>query len=79
MLLEKCYAKMFGSFHAIDGGNSGEAFLVLTGAPIDYINLADEKEGENYKKKLEDLDRAGCILAATGSEYLGNLSDPELE
>ncbi len=33
MLIEKCWAKVFGSYQAISGGSPTEAFVALTGAP----------------------------------------------
>lgn len=33
MLVEKCWAKVFGSYQKISGGFSDEAFNFLTGAP----------------------------------------------
>lgn len=39
MLLEKAYAKAYGSYFKIEGGNSAVAFRDLTGAP--YINFRE--------------------------------------
>lgn len=39
LLLEKAFAKIYGSYQAIDGGYSTEAFFALTGAPNIYISL----------------------------------------
>ena len=36
MLIEKCFAKVYGSFNAIYAGTAEEAFRVLTGAASDY-------------------------------------------
>eukprot|EP00927_Polykrikos_kofoidii_P037987 TRINITY_DN3220_c0_g1_i1.p1 TRINITY_DN3220_c0_g1~~TRINITY_DN3220_c0_g1_i1.p1 ORF type:complete len:881 (-),score=142.06 TRINITY_DN3220_c0_g1_i1:427-3069(-) len=38
-LLEKAYAKVYGSYRALGGGNMGEALLDLTGAPVEDVNL----------------------------------------
>jgi len=39
MLLEKCWAKVFGSYKNIEAGSSKEGFIALTGAPCDVIAL----------------------------------------
>jgi len=39
MILEKAYAKMYGSYERIEGGNPAMALRDLTGAP--YENLDD--------------------------------------
>jgi len=38
MILEKAYAKVFGSYQAIESGLSGIALNALTGAPYEYLN-----------------------------------------
>jgi hypothetical protein len=38
MLLEKCWAKNFGSFTAIESGSSKEGFMALTGAPTELMS-----------------------------------------
>ncbi len=52
MLLEKCFAKVYGSFQAIDGGQEMEAFFALTGAPSIFIQFKDEKTEKNLKDKI---------------------------
>lgn len=37
MLLEKCWAKVFGGYKAIEAGSSKEGFIALTGAPCEII------------------------------------------
>lgn len=39
-LLEKACAKVYGSYHALRGGNMGEALFDLTGATVDDVNLS---------------------------------------
>lgn len=55
MVLEKAYAKMYGSYARIDGGNPAMALRDLTGAPYENKDdgTADELwqyMWENYKK-----------------------------
>lgn len=39
LLLEKAWAKIFGSFWSVKGGQSRDAFKAITQAPIELINL----------------------------------------
>lgn len=43
MLLEKCWAKNFGSYRVIESGSSKEGFMALTGAPSEIINHEKDK------------------------------------
>lgn len=43
MLLEKCWAKNFGSYRAIESGSSKEGFMALTGAPSELITHEKDK------------------------------------
>lgn len=37
MLIEKAYAKVFGSYESIESGLTGMAMMSITGAPYEYI------------------------------------------
>ena len=52
MLLEKCWAKVFGSYHAIDSGTPTEGFRAITGAPAQYITADNKEEQEKIYKVL---------------------------
>jgi calpain-15 len=43
MLIEKAYAKMYGNYEVIEGGNPAHAMFDLTGAPTVCLFEADEK------------------------------------
>ena len=46
MLLEKAFAKVFGSYCAIEGGDPQEAMLYLTGAPSDIIFHSEDDRSD---------------------------------
>lgn len=41
ILLEKVFAKLFGSYGQLDGGYTAEAFAILTGYPSQTKDLTD--------------------------------------
>jgi calpain-15 len=52
MVLEKAYAKMYGSYARIDGGNPAMALRDLTGAP--YENKDDGTADELWQYMWEN-------------------------
>lgn len=42
LILEKAYAKIYGTYEKIEAGSSGEALVDLTGAPKEIYNI-DQK------------------------------------
>lgn len=46
-ILEKAWAKIHGSYEATFGGNIGDAYLILTGAPTHVINIEREQMNNN--------------------------------
>ncbi|NXY06856.1 CAN5 protein, partial [Pteruthius melanotis] len=83
-LLEKAYAKLAGSYQALDGGCAAEALVDFTGAVAESINLAEGKYGEVISvqmKLFEDLmkvhKRGGFISCSISSP--GRPSEAETE
>eukprot|EP01065_Artemidia_motanka_P048416 TRINITY_DN7789_c0_g1_i2.p1 TRINITY_DN7789_c0_g1~~TRINITY_DN7789_c0_g1_i2.p1 ORF type:complete len:851 (+),score=201.03 TRINITY_DN7789_c0_g1_i2:677-3229(+) len=62
MLLEKAYAKFYGSYAAIEGGNIAEALHDLTGAPVETWGARKLPDG--FWGQLRTLRRKGCAAAA---------------
>ncbi|KAM6413596.1 calpain-6 [Rhynochetos jubatus] len=76
-LLEKAYAKLAGSYEALDGGSAADAIVDFTGAVAESIDLVQGKHGEiisEQMKLFEDLlkvhKRGGlisCYIAASSA------------
>ncbi|VDI00204.1 calpain-5 [Mytilus galloprovincialis] len=80
-LLEKAYAKLFGCYEALDGGDLGEALEDFTGGvseQIDMVKLgvADnpEERATLYKKFGKEMDRNSLMAASIPA-----LSSDEME
>ena len=52
ILLEKCWAKVFGSYQAIETGSAREGFVALTGAPCEKITHKNEDELKELMNQL---------------------------
>ena len=57
MLLEKAWAKIFGSYQRIEAGTTGEALPALCGAPSEYIYHSEIKEKEHIWNKIRKSDQ----------------------
>lgn len=62
-ILEKAYAKAYGSYYTISGGTLSLALNDLTGAPTEVIKLGHGQDAQNLWKKIETFERKGCLLA----------------
>ena len=72
-LLEKAYAKFYGSYAAIEGGNSCDAAVDFTGGIPQIINIDHHME-EEEKQKLFRLLKLSSANGALISASLGELN-----
>jgi calpain-15 len=56
LLLEKAWAKMFGSYQRIEGGTTGEALPALTGAPAIVLTHEEIENKESIWNQMYDAD-----------------------
>ncbi|NWW74941.1 CAN5 protein, partial [Climacteris rufus] len=83
-LLEKAYAKLAGSYQALDGGCAAEALVDFTGAVAESINLKEGKYGEVISEQMKLFEnlmkvhkRGGFISCSISSP--GRPSEAETE
>ena len=67
MLLEKAWAKVFGSYQRIESGTAGAALPALTGAPSEFLFHEEILSGGSSKKddiwrKIRDADQKNYII-----------------
>uniref|UniRef100_A0A6B2L3T8 Calpain catalytic domain-containing protein n=1 Tax=Arcella intermedia TaxID=1963864 RepID=A0A6B2L3T8_9EUKA len=83
-IMEKAYAKLHGSYQAIESGSTAAALTDLTGEPTDVLNLANEDIQLKIQKPVNDKDSfwselmyyvsekyligAACTAKSVGSE-----------
>ena len=71
MLLEKCWAKVYGSYQAIGSGSSKEGFMALTGAPCEVVSQKENKE--EIIRTLHNAHKNRYVATMSGSTYLESL------
>ncbi|KRX02093.1 Thioredoxin-like fold [Pseudocohnilembus persalinus] len=70
MVIEKAWAKLNGGYQYLWGGHSGQAFRVLTGAPVQFFSISkflkDPRTKQKlYKKIKESLDKQYLVSFST--------------
>jgi len=71
LLLEKAYAKLHRSYYALIGGDTGEALIDLSGAPVQSFDLVSDlhvkqqmANGYLYEK-LKEYDERNFLISAS--------------
>ena len=67
LILEKAWAKVYGSYQRIEGGNIGEALPALTGAPTDMIMHEDIKNPDHLWRDIKKADERQYVIATSVS------------
>lgn len=62
MLLEKAYAKAYGNYHRVVGGDPVHALRDLTGAPFERIEDMKSKSPDEVFNRIARAEKAGYIL-----------------
>lgn len=75
LLLEKAYAKIYGSYHKIESGLSSCALKDLTGAPSEYFIRKSEtlKDADLCWDFIEKNDKLKYILTASSETNQGGI------
>ncbi|XP_075291847.1 calpain-6 isoform X2 [Opisthocomus hoazin] len=82
-LLEKAYAKLAGSYEALDGGSAADAIVDFTGAVAESIDLVQGKYGEiisEQMKLFEDLlkvHKRGGLISCSITASSGSANEAE--
>lgn len=66
-MLEKAWAKIFGNYHRIEAGTTGEALPVLTGAPSSFFYHSEAKNKEEIWDQIKKADDKDYIIATAVS------------
>ena len=76
-LLEKAYAKAFGSYEAINGGMGEDAIRDLTGAPYEKYSAELRKDPKALWSLLEQFDRKGYLMVTGITKKKGQIKNIE--
>ncbi len=73
ILLEKVWAKLYGSYFLTIGGNSGEVLDALTSGYCENVKYKDDNKGYNNSLKIWDIIKTKSnIFATVASSYESN-------
>lgn len=64
-LFEKAYAKLLGSYQKLNGGNTSEAMVELTGGVSEKLNLKVLEANTDFWNQMKALVSHGHLLGCT--------------
>jgi hypothetical protein len=81
LLLEKAWAKLYGSYVNIEGGLTRECLHDLTGAPVSYyfMNYMDDKAKEKLWQDVLIGEQRNYIMTCGSDDFEGDGTDIEQE
>lgn len=71
MLIEKAWAKIHGSYTAIEGGDTRESLAAITGAPVEYYKHKDMREDDLWEMLGDFLEENYVMCSAAAIETKG--------
>ncbi|XP_041347254.1 calpain-8-like isoform X1 [Gigantopelta aegis] len=79
-MLEKCFARLHGSYNAIYGGQACDSYLALTGGVAEVLDFRKQKpDPDQFFARVRNSLRAGsyltCSILATYNAYKGLIAD----
>lgn len=80
-LLEKAFAKLYGSYQALEDGSSLITFRALTGAQTEHYDLLEERAGDRLDLLwlyITMMLAKGFFLVATSKESMNNTAGQTL-
>ena len=79
LILEKAWAKIFGSYQRIEAGLTGEALQPLTGCP-EKMYKHDQLNADQLWKHIQSGDKASFVMCtSTFSAYKDDLTTEEMD
>lgn len=81
MILEKAWAKVFGSYQRIEAGTTGEALHPLTGCPAQFLIHDERPNKDRLWKVIQDADKRNfvmCTAVASQAEEMSKLSQKDM-
>lgn len=75
-LIEKAWAKVHGGYANIPNGTISEALVAMTGCPVAFFPLLQERDEENWRAILE-AEQRGFIMSSSSDNFNKTSSDAQ--
>lgn len=77
MLLEKAWAKIYGSYQRIESGTIAEALSSLTGASTEFVFHKEENDIDKLWNKIMSSDKKDYIMASIINSAYNDVNGPQ--